>query len=128
MALRSLKQLRKRIQRYRRGSAPLTWAHICNILEIFTEDGKPNTGLAEDIGFKVVNFHGFEREYYPSPEIAVRLKIQPRCLGCMRPIKDVTKEPHQRHIEDYEKWWRGLDINTRRTFLFNLYERYKNIT
>lgn len=119
--LRSLKQIRKRIRRYRSGEHPLTWTHICTILEIFTDDGQPNTGLAEDIAFKVVNFYGEERDYYPSPDIARRLKIQPRCLGCMRPLRDETQEHVHRHVEAWQEWWKKQSASKKSDWIKMLY-------
>ena len=125
MKFRSLKTLRNQIRRMRARKHPYTWEFICERLTILTEQGTGDTGLAHDIAFKVVNHHGEELPYYPSPDVARRIGVRPVCLGCRRPIRAVTNPEEHRHEEYiYIKWWKGISPEWRRELIKQIYEKY----
>lgn len=92
---RDIEKLRADIRRMRSNSA--TWDEICRELDILTVDGRPNPKLAQDIGFKSVNFHGEAMPYEPhDPDVRHRLGLRPVCASCGRPPPRHRDAPQKR--------------------------------
>ncbi len=119
MKYRSITKMRYDIQRMRERKLP--WRVICERLTILTAEGRPNTGLAEDIGYKTVLVHGTEQPYAPTdPDVRERLGLAPVCQECHRPLRS-----NHRHVDnpepkpEYMLWWEKQKPNEKRDWIKN---------
>jgi hypothetical protein len=120
---RSLPILRKQIQDMRAQGLP--WRVICERLTILTDEGKPNTGLAEDIGFKVVKVHGEEQPYSPAdPAVRERLGLAPVCQECKRPLRKHAAHNEKAELPDYMQWWNRQSRTAKQGWIAMLHRHY----
>lgn len=123
MKYRSVTKMREDIRYYRSLVPPLSWAAICNTLEILTKDGKPNTGLAEDIGFGTMVVDGDAVPYQPTEkEVRARMRFAPICKECHRPLRSKQHREHSRlETPGYMLWWRSLSPKERHNRIQNMF-------
>ena len=101
MKYRDIETIRQYIRDLREQKIP--WANICVAADILTDDGRPNTKLAQDIGYKVVKVHGIEMPYEPhDPNVRERLGLRPVCPSCGRPPPRKVARAGKRRV-NYKK-------------------------
>jgi hypothetical protein len=126
MKYRSIHKLRLEIQSLRHKGK--TWREICEQLNILTEQGKPNTGLAEDIGYRTVIIHGKEEAYAPAdPAVRERLHLAPVCQECKRPIhrRNHDRNDNPEPLPEFMQWWRNRKPEEKREYIRILYSKYR---
>lgn len=97
MKYRNIVAIREYIRSLREQNVP--WSNICMAANILTEDGRPNTKLAQDIGYKVVKVHGIEQPYQPhDPNVRERLGLRPVCSECGRPPVRKSKGVREKRV------------------------------
>jgi hypothetical protein len=124
---RSITVLRRRIVKMRQRTPPVSWIEICRRLHILTDGGNPNTGLADDIGFKV---DGNGNPYEPrDPDVRERLGLTPVCPTCGRRInkKKAVTSRIQHPRKQAVAWWYSLSALEREAFINEKYEQFAYI-
>lgn len=121
---RKIEDLRANIRNLR--ERQYKWVDVCVLLDILTKNGNPNTGLAEDIGYKTVKVHGIERPYTPiDPAVRERLRLAPICPECLRPFRSAEHGLHRQQEQPvYMEWWKKQSRRSKRGWIEMLHRNY----
>lgn len=105
----------RRIRKLRGGRKPMIWEDVCRDpgVQIFKEDGSPDTGLAYKIGFE---------DYEPSRRsVRARLGLRDFCNACKRAFRPSSSRGGA--LPDWLSWWKHLSKEIRDEIIRDQYER-----
>ncbi|RPJ29169.1 MAG: hypothetical protein EHM33_02005 [Chloroflexi bacterium] len=94
------------------------WMVVCEKLNIRTEDGRLDPGLAFKIGYQ---------DYEPSDRgVRQRLGLRDMCTRCKRVFRAVKVTTPQRALSPARAWWNGLARGQREELIEKTYRNYLN--
>lgn len=103
---RTIKTLRRQIQKLRERKNPLTWVEVCERLKIHGAGGVSDPGMASLIAYGRKGV-----PYEPSdPETRKRLGLSIVCKECRRPLRGGKPKVEKTVEPDCIVWWKGLGV------------------
>lgn len=117
MQTKQTQRLAKKIRKLRERKKPFTWHAVCEKLNIRTEDGRHDPGLAYKIAY---------REYEPSDRaMRTRLGLRDICTKCKRGFRVPHPKEH-RALSPSRAWWQKLKGGERERVIELAYRNYLN--
>lgn len=115
MQTKQTAKLARKIRRLRERKRPLKWRAVCEKLNIRTQDGRIDPGLAYRIGYQ---------DYEPSDRaLRGRLGLKDICSKCKRTFRAV-RSPVIRTKSPARAWWEKLNREDREKLIELSYQNF----
>lgn len=118
MQTKQTQKLARKIRRLREKKKPEIWRVVCEKLNIRTEDGRVDPGLAYKIGYG---------DYEPSDRSArKRLGLRDICTKCKRTFRAVKAPAARKAPSPAQLWWGRLKRQERKKLIELSYKNFLN--